>query len=58
MAKTSKKPKNPAKSAKRKITVKDLKAKNAGSVKGGTVVRKIGSVAGGESRDEDHKNWY
>ncbi len=56
MAKTSKKPKSPAKSAKRKITVKDLKAKNAGSVKGGTLVRKIGSVAG-EATDQDHKDW-
>ena len=35
MAKTSKKAKSPAKSAKRKVAIKDLKAKNAGSVKGG-----------------------
>jgi hypothetical protein len=35
MAKTSKKSKSPAKSAKRKVAIKDLKAKNAASVKGG-----------------------
>ena len=35
MAKTSKKAKSPAKSAKRKVAIKDLKAKNAGLVKGG-----------------------
>ena len=35
MAKTSKKAKSPAKSAKRKVAIKDLKAKDAGSVKGG-----------------------
>jgi hypothetical protein len=35
MAKTSKKAKSPAKSAKPKVAIKDLKAKNAGSVKGG-----------------------
>jgi hypothetical protein len=35
MAKTSKKSKNPTKSAKRKVAIKDLKAKDAGSVKGG-----------------------
>jgi hypothetical protein len=33
--KTTKKAKSPAKSAKRKVAIKDLKAKNAGSVKGG-----------------------
>lgn len=39
MAKTSKKPKSPAKSAKRKVAIKDLKAKDAGSVKGGLASR-------------------
>jgi hypothetical protein len=35
MAKTPKKSKSPVKSAKRKVTIKDLKAKDAGSIKGG-----------------------
>ena len=35
MAKASKKSKSPAKSAKRKVAIKDLKARDAGSVKGG-----------------------
>jgi hypothetical protein len=44
--KSSKKFKSPAKSApKRKVVIKDLKAKDAGSVKGG------------ESTDKDHKDW-
>lgn len=37
MAKTSKKAKSPAKSAKRKVSIKDLKAKDAASVKGGVL---------------------
>ena len=37
MAKTSKKSKSPVKSAKRKVAIKDLKAKDAGSVKGGVI---------------------
>jgi len=56
MATTSKKPKSPAKSAKRKITVKDLKAKNAGSVKGGAALLNVTGVDG-ECQDKDHKNW-
>jgi len=36
MKKASKVSKSPAKSAKRKVAIKDLKAKDAGSVKGGT----------------------
>lgn len=41
MAETSKKSKRPAKSAKRKVSIKDLKAKRTESVKGGggTVVQ-------------------
>jgi hypothetical protein len=35
MDKSSKKPKGLAKDARRKVAIKDLKAKNAGSVKGG-----------------------
>lgn len=35
MKKPSKKAKTPAKSAKRKVSIKDLKAKDASSVKGG-----------------------
>jgi hypothetical protein len=35
MAKSSKKAKGPAKSASKKVAIKDLKAKDAGSVKGG-----------------------
>jgi len=45
MNKSSKKPKSLAKPAsKRKIAIKDLKAKDAGSLKGG------------ESTDKDHKD--
>lgn len=43
------------KSAKKKVQVKDLKAKNAGKVKGGAYL-KIGDVKG-ESTDQDHKDW-
>jgi len=35
--KTTKKAKSPAKSAKRKVAIKDLKAKDAASVKGGVL---------------------
>jgi len=56
MAETSKKPKGPAKSARRKISVNDLKAKNAGSVKGGATLLNVIGVDG-ESQDKDHKNW-
>ncbi len=41
MKKTTKKAKSPAKSAKRKVAIKDLKAKDAGSVKGGVGLTKI-----------------
>jgi hypothetical protein len=56
MAKTSKKSKSPAKSAKRKVAIKDLKAKDAGSVKGGTAFVKFGEIKG-EATDKDHKDW-
>jgi len=39
MSMSSKKPKSMAKSASRKVVIKDLKAKDAGSVKGGVVSR-------------------
>jgi len=46
MNKSSKKPKSLAKSAsKKKVVIKDLKAKDASSVKGG------------EATDQDHKGW-
>jgi hypothetical protein len=47
--KSSKKPKSLAKSAsKKKVVIKDLKAKDASSVKGGV---------DGEATDQDHKGW-
>ena len=48
-------PKN-SKTAKKKVRVKDLKAKDAGRVKGGAAYLKLGDVKG-EARDDDHKNW-
>jgi hypothetical protein len=57
MAKSSKKAKKPAKAAaKRKVTIKDLKAKDAGSVKGGTAFIRFGDIKG-EVSDKDHKDW-
>jgi hypothetical protein len=54
--KTSKKAKSPAKAAsKRKVAIKDLKAKDAGSVKGGALLKAKNIVA--ESTDDKHKDW-
>jgi hypothetical protein len=50
-----KKPKSPAKSAKRKVAIKDLKAKDAGSVKGGFSLN-LKDVPG-EATDKNHKDW-
>lgn len=55
MKKTSKKTKSPAPAPKRKVAVKDLKAKDAGSVRGGVAYIKLGDVRG-ESRDDKHKD--
>jgi hypothetical protein len=50
------KPKSPAKSAsKRKVVIKDLKAKDAGSVKGGFSLN-LKDVPG-EATDKNHKDW-
>jgi hypothetical protein len=47
MAKSSKKSKRPAKAAaNRKVVIKDLKAKNAGSVKGGVAKITYNKVLG------------
>lgn len=50
-----KKKKKPA-TSKKKVQVKDLKARNAGKVKGGAAFVKIGDVKG-EATDQDHKDW-
>ena len=46
--------------SKKKVQIKDLKAKDAGSVKGGTLKNLLagknpGAVIVGESTDKDHK---
>jgi hypothetical protein len=50
MKKTVKKAKGPAKSASKKVAIKDLKAKDAGSVKGGVLTN-----AKGEAQDHKHE---
>lgn len=48
MKKETKKTKGPAKSAKRKVAIKDLKAKDAGSVKGGVLTSPLHKVESSE----------
>ena len=55
MKKTSKKAKCPAAAPKRRVAIKDLKAKDAGSVKGGALFVKFDGVTA-ESRDDKHKD--
>ena len=55
MKKTSKKSKGPATASNRKVAIKDLKAKDAGSVKGGGLFVKFDGVTA-ESRDDKHKD--
>ena len=55
MKKASRESKSPAESAKRKVAIKDLKAKDAGSVKGGALLLKFDDVTA-ESRDDKHKD--
>ena len=55
MKKTSKKTKSPVAAPKRNVAIKDLKAKDAGSVKGGALFVKFADVRG-ESRDDKHKD--
>ena len=54
MMKRSKKQKSPAKSASKKVAIKDLKAKDAGSVKGGVLLPSSTIAA----TDQDHKGWF
>ena len=55
MKKNLKKGKGPVAASKRRVAIKDLKAKDAGSVKGGALLLKFDDVTA-ESRDDKHKD--